>query len=350
MGTVQFRRQSLIRRRILAIATAVVLAVSVLWFVPTGYYVTAPGAAIRTERMIEVEGGEDHPGRLMLLVVAAQPANLFWYLYGKLDARVDLETPQQFLGSIPDFHEYVKLSQAMMQDSQQTARAIALQLAGKGAGVQPVGVTVLSLLPQAPAAAVLQEGDLLLAVADQEVVTVEQVRSAMSGAVPGEPVTLLIRRGEERLALEVITYEEPARKGQALIGATLKPAYHFDLPVDVRIKSGQITGPSAGLMFTLTIIDKLTAGGITGGLSVAGTGTINPDGTVGMIGGARQKAVSAELAGADVFFVPSGNYEEARQAATVMEVVSVDTVYDALDWLQRHRPSAFSAEQGHGPG
>lgn len=333
-----YRRRSLLARRLLAILGTLAIVGSILWFTPTGLYVTAPGAAIRTEFMVEVAGGEDHPGRLMLLVVAAQPANLFWYLYAKVDKRADLETPRQFLGGVPDFGEYVKLSQAMMVDSQRTARAIALQVVGRGSGVTSNGVAIVGVRSTAPAAAVLRAGDVVVAMNGAPVTGVNDLRTQMQSVQPNEAVRTTVLREGKRLELDIPTYEDPDRKGSAIIGATIKTEYQFDIPIDVTIKSGQITGPSAGLMFALTIIDKLTPGGITGGISLAGTGTIQPDGSIGAVGGVRQKTFTAEAAGAQVLFVPRENHEEARSAATRVQVVSVATIYDALDWLKEQAP------------
>ena len=106
-----------------------------------------------------------------------------------------------------------------------------------------------------------------------------------------------------------------AAEGTAVFGITIQDELEFDDDaVPVEIRSGSIFGPSAGLMFTLQIIDQLTPGGLTD-LVVAGTGTIEPDGRVGRIGGVQQKVYTAEAAGADLMFVPRGNYEEAAAVA-----------------------------------
>jgi Lon-like protease len=333
-----YRRRSLLARRFLVSASLLLVLISLLWFTPTRLYVTAPGAAIRTEQLVRVPGGRENPGRLMLLVVAAQPANLFWYLYARVDPRVELETRRQFLGTIPNYREYVRLNRLEMADSQQTAMAVALQVLGLGAGVTPEGVHVVSLQPGAPAAAYLQPDDILLAVTGTAVRSVEQLREQMRAVEPGAAVDLTVQRAGGVQSLRVPTYEDPDRPGQALIGAIIKTTYHFDIPVPIQIKAGSITGPSAGLIFALTIIDKLTEGGIKGGLSVAGTGTILPDGRVGPVGGVAQKVFTAEAAGAQVLFVPRSGYAEAAAAATRITVVPVDTIHDALDWLRARTP------------
>ena len=101
---------------------------------------------------------------------------------------------------------------------------------------------------------------------------------------------------------------------------------HYDLPVQVTIDSGSVGGPSAGLAFTLGIMDVLTPGSITGGHKVATTGTINPDGTVGPVGGVHQKTVAVRESGAELFLVPSSEYDEAEKYAGSLRVEPVDTV------------------------
>jgi len=105
-------------------------------------------------------------------------------------------------------------------------------------------------------------------------------------------------------------------------------------PFPLTIESGDIGGPSAGLMWTLGLIDLLTPGDLMGGQTVAGTGTIAPDGTVGPIGGIQEKVVAAEHAGAKVFFAPSTEAGDARSVAHGMVIVPVKTYRDALIYLQ----------------
>jgi PDZ domain-containing protein len=109
-----------------------------------------------------------------------------------------------------------------------------------------------------------------------------------------------------------------------------------DLPFDVEIDTAQVGGPSAGLALTLSIIDKLTEGELTGGLRVATTGTIDIDGTVGPIGGIQQKAHAVRRAGIDVFIVPEDDAETAREVlGDSAEVIGVRTLDEAIDALGR---------------
>ena len=111
------------------------------------------------------------------------------------------------------------------------------------------------------------------------------------------------------------------------------PRLEYDLPFEVTIDSGDIGGSSAGLMFALEVRDRLDGFDLTGGRQVCGTGTIDIEGTVGPIGGVRQKVVTAIAQGAEVFLCPRDNYEEALSAADGIEIVPVDRFQTAYDFL-----------------
>nr|PZN44721.1 MAG: hypothetical protein DIU70_02005 [Bacillota bacterium] len=136
----------------------------------------------------------------------------------------------------------------------------------------------------------------------------------------------------------------PPRRGPggdgAALGLLVRDAYAVDLPLAVELEPGGITGPSAGLIFSLEIVEQLTGEPLAGDLRVAGTGAVDPEGRVGPVGGVAQKVYTAEAAGARVLFVPRENYEEARAVATRVEVVPVGSVAEAVAWLRAHRSGA----------
>jgi PDZ domain-containing protein len=109
--------------------------------------------------------------------------------------------------------------------------------------------------------------------------------------------------------------------------------YRMDLPFPVDIDTSGVGGPSAGLMFALGILDAVTEGDLTRGHFVAGTGTIDVEGRVGAIGGAREKVIGAEHDGAAVFLVPRANYEEAQRGAYRARLVPVERLADAVQAL-----------------
>ncbi len=143
--------------------------------------------------------------------------------------------------------------------------------------------------------------------------------------------------------------DEPAR---AVIGiAPEDRVIGFDFPVDVTIDSGNVGGPSAGLAFTLAVLDVLTPGELTGGRRVAVTGTMSLDGTVGPVGGAAQKAITVRDAGYEVFLVPPDELDEVRTAVgDDLEVIAVGTLAAALDALDSLGGNARSLEGAGGAG
>jgi PDZ domain-containing protein len=131
--------------------------------------------------------------------------------------------------------------------------------------------------------------------------------------------------------VELALGADPNDPDRAIIGIEVTGrGIDFDFPIDVSIDTGDVGGPSAGLAFTLAIIDDLTPGDLTGGADVAVTGTINSDGTVGPVGGTGQKAAAVRAKGYDAFLVPSDDYEAARQHAGDVDVIAVDTLDEAL--------------------
>jgi PDZ domain-containing protein len=205
----------------------------------------------------------------------------------------------------------------------------------------PATVVVMRVEPpDGPAAAVLQEGDELLAMGDKPLDSVAALTSTLANTRPGDTVSVTYRRnGEPRTANIVLGAGQDRTNG--LLGVvpagTLRDG-------DVSISLGGIGGPSAGLMFALALVDKLTPGGLTGGQFIAGTGAILSNGVVTKINGIPLKMQRAQEAGASVFFVPAENCEEASSAAPGgLQLVRVETLHDAvvaLDALQAGRPVA----------
>jgi PDZ domain-containing protein len=160
----------------------------------------------------------------------------------------------------------------------------------------------------------------------------DQLRAAIKATPPGKQVTFtVLRDGKE---VDVPVTPEPGDDGTPQVGIQLGQGYRFPFQVSVTIDP-RIGGPSAGLMFSLAIYDTLTPGSLTDGGRVAGTGEIEPDGTVGAIGGIQQKIVGARHDGAQLFLVPADNCDDARGAANGdMRLVRVDTFQTALTAVQ----------------
>lgn len=330
-----------LRRRFWRVAAGV-LALIILIFVPTGYFIVRPGSAMDTSEFVTAAGGaKDARGDLQFLTVSTDQANLFWYLFAQVDPKSDLEPKSQVLRPGEDLEEYLEKTRRMMQNSQAIAQVVALKTLGYPAKLVTTGVRVDGFFKGSPAAGTLQEGDVITNVAGVPVGTRDELVERLGAFRPGQTVTLVVRRNAAESRLEVTTTEHPEIKGRAAFLIEVSDApLSFEIPVNIEIDPGNITGPSAGLMFTLEIIDQLDREiDWTRGWRIAGTGTILPDGSVGGIGGIVQKVFTAEAAGVEILFVPQANAEDAHRVARKVRVVPVSHVNDALEFLRTNPKS-----------
>ena len=330
------------KRRVLAIVAAVfaglVLVVAVgAAFVRLPYVLVSPGSASPVEDAIEIEGAPtyEHDGSVLFLTVSVsdQRPNAYVVLGGWLDDDVDVLPEEDVFGTNSRRQER-QLNQLAMTESQIVATKVSLERLGYTVPV--TSYVVGEIEPGSPAADELEVGDVITAVDGVPVTMVPDLGAAVRTRAAGDPVTLAVTRDDESMTVTVATRVTPdgPTEGQAQIGIFSAPEYDF--PVEVRIDTGDVGGPSAGLAFTLTILDELSPGDLTGGEEIAVTGTIESDGTVGPIGGVAQKAVAARRAGARLFIVPKAEAAEARSHADGMKIAAVSDVDDALAALERN--------------
>lgn len=311
-----------------------------LWIVavtrPLPYVTYEPGVTVDVlddpdgREIIQVSGHKafrDDGELRMTTVFVTQPqakVNLF-ELMGAWISRDDAVYPYRAIYRPEDTRESNEVEGAIEMVSSQDA-AIAVALTELGYDVQPA-VEVFSVTKDAPADGKLQVRDVIVAVNGSPTSTTEEVGNAVRSTPEGQDVTLtVVRDGEER----DVTVTPGERDGAPFIGIDMLPSYRFPFEVSVDVDPN-IGGPSAGLMFSLAIYDTLTPGSLTGGAVVAGTGTIDPDGKVGPIGGIQQKVAAARDTGAELFLVPPDNCDEALDAPNDdMRLVRADTMHDAV--------------------
>ncbi|MFS0893251.1 PDZ domain-containing protein [Microbacterium sp. 179-I 3D3 NHS] len=218
----------------------------------------------------------------------------------------------------------------LMVDSQHEATAAALNELGYDTGAE---VVVQEAVADAPADGLLEPEDVITAIDGAPVTSATQLREAIQDA-GGDPVVLTVLRGDEEQSVEV-TPEKHTEGGTTtwLIGITLRTDYDFE--IDVTLQLDNVGGPSAGMMFALGIIDTLTEGDLNGGRNIAGTGTIDAAGTVGPIGGIRQKLYGARDAGADFFLAPASNCDEVvGHVPDGLQVIRTSSLEESLDALE----------------
>lgn len=221
-----------------------------------------------------------------------------------------------------------RMSTVQMVSSQDSA--VATALTELGYDVDEV-VEVLDVSEDLPADGRLEVRDVLLEVGGRPISEPQDVVEAVDAAPVGEPLEFVVRRDGDEVSVEVTPREVD---GDKRVGIT--PGSGFTFPFDVRVDIGDsIGGPSAGLMMALAVYDTLTPGSLTGGHSIAGTGTVTRDGEVGPIGGIQQKIAASRDVGAELFLVPAGNCDGvAGVDAEDMRLVRATTMHDAVQSIE----------------
>lgn len=267
---------------------------------------------------IHLEGG---PG---------DPMNVWEWVKAQVDPAATVVPREDVYPEDVTVEEVREQNTALMEHSQQDAAVVALRAHGIEV---PEDVVVAQVIADAPADGVLHVDDQILEVDGEPMANARAVQDRLQEVEPGDtvPVTL-VREGEET-TIEVPTTEDE-QTGRTIVGVYLAPRY--ELPYEVSIDAGNVGGPSAGLMFSLAVYDEITPGALTGGRSIAGTGTISSTGQVGGIGGITQKMYAADRAGASLFLAPEGNCAEVvGSAPDDLTVAAVGTFEEALDAVER---------------
>lgn len=220
-------------------------------------------------------------------------------------------------------------------------------LGALGEPFEPAGAFVTSISESVPAAQHLRAGDIITGINSRSISLLEDLNRELGRVGAGQDVRLDVARRNEHLSFTVQTVRSPAGRSRAALGTEL--AQYHRPPIEVTIASGDIGGPSAGLMYALSIYDHLVPEDLTGGRKIAGTGTIDNGGSsrgrVGPVGSVGLKVRGAELIGADVFLVPAAELSQAEAAAGPgLQVIGVDTLEDAISALRRIGPATVAKE------
>jgi Lon-like protease len=196
----------------------------------------------------------------------------------------------------------------------------------------PQAITVVAVTEHGPSEGKLQAGDAVQAVNGEPVANVDQFTSLLKHTKPGQSVAIDFRRKNAPPGVAHITLGSRKGRDYGFAGISVTDAPWAPFAVDFNLAN--VGGPSAGLMFSLAVVDKLTTGGLAGSKFVAGTGTITADGTVGRIGGIVHKMTAARAAGATVFLVPAENcYEATSGKLSGLQLVKVSKLDGAVDAL-----------------
>jgi PDZ domain-containing protein len=317
-------------------------------FVPLPYYLFKPGSVRDTEPLITVSGAPSYPsdGSIGYTTVSLRQATFLGLVQGWLDDDIDIYGKDRVLQG-RNVNDNRQLNLLMMDNSKQVATQVALERLGYDVNVT-VGEVVTRVLPDTPAAGVLRVNDVLVAVDGERFDDADDLTRILGGKAPGDTVAVTVRAtdGSEH-DVDITLAPSPDDPARGIMGVALQAVViDYDFPVDVSIDTGDVGGPSAGLAFTLAIMDDLTPGELTGGDDVAVTGTIAADGTVGPVGGTGQKAAAVRREGIKLFLVPRDDYADAvAHAGKGLKVVAVGTVDDALAVLADHGGNGLNLPQ-----
>lgn len=328
---------------LLVCSLLVVLLTAVCALLPVPYVVLKPGPTTNTlgtrngQPLIEIDDRRTYPanGHLDLTTVAVfggpdSPVDLVTALRGWLDGAVAVVPEDTVFPPGKSPRDVEAETAAQMRESQDHATAAAFRRLGISFG-SPV-VVVGPVTNGTPADGRLEVGDEVTAVDGAPVKTPAAVRDRVANRQPGDAVTLTIVRDGERRQLRFRTVPYSGDPTHPIVG--FEPQARHDFPFPVKIRLGQVGGPSAGLMFALGIVEKLTPGDLTDGEFVAGTGEIDDRGRVTPIGGIQQKVVAAREAGATTFLTPARNCADAlRTRPDGLRLVRVRTLAGALTAL-----------------
>ena len=316
------------------------LVAGFLFLYPIDYYVVSPGIAQDISPMVKIEAKSyAASGKIMLTTVSMKRANVVDYLWVKIfkPELYELQS-MDFLPQDVRLEEYFNLMQEMMKESQLKAQAIALEKVGYQPQITGQGVEIVQVLEKSNGYGRLEEGDIIVGVDGTPVQLLTETVDKIKDRELGDKVEITVKRGETEKNYSIKTKALKKNSQDPSIGVLISPYKRkYNFPIKIKIDAGKIGGPSAGSMFALEIYNKLTKEDITAGNKIAGTGTIDLEGKISKIDGIKQKIAAAKEEGAQLFFVPAGNWELAQEMKDRgIKLVKVEKFNDIIDYLQQN--------------
>lgn len=336
----------------LAAGALLIVLTAVAALLPVPYVVFSPGpmsdtlGSVAGRPLIDITGHKTYPSKghldLTTVYVTSPKRKLSFTsaLRGWLD-RDEAVVPRDVVYAPDKSVDQVEQENALeMQESQRHATTAALRELGIAVSTT---ARVNEVVDGGPSAGTLRAGDVIATVDGRSVATPDALKAAVSRRRPGDRVALAVVRDGRRRAVTVDAGK--GEDGKAIIGVVIEEGADFPFDIDIQIE--RVGGPSAGLMFALGIVDKLTPEDLTGGRFVAGTGTIDDAGAVGPIGGIQQKIAAARERKAEYFLTPSGNCSDALGVShgdvRLVEVGTLDAALDALSDIRHGDTAALPA-------
>jgi Predicted secreted protein containing a PDZ domain len=324
-----------------------IVILSALIFIRLPFFVQSPGKAQSMTGLIKVSGTQPVHGDYRLVYIYLGQANIYQYLWAKLDGNpyTTLIPENQVMIPNESGTAYNLRQKNYMTQAQQSASYVAYKAAGKKPDLIKDGALVLDVMPGMPAGKIVKPGDLIIGADHHKVPSTAALNALIKNKKPGDQVQLAVMRGKKLQQLTVTIARFPknlAGNGKKQgIGVYQSDQMQVRVSPPVRFNITNIGGPSAGLMMTLDIYDQLTRQDLAKGRNIAGTGTIEMDGTVGPIGGIAEKIVGADQSGVSIFFAPVADQEyqtavrTAKSIGSHMKIVPVRTFNDAISYLSK---------------
>lgn len=322
------------------------ILVYILVYMPTSLVIFTAGSAESVKPMVEVANGgnEQEDGEFMLTTVRRTNANLLLLAWNAFNDDAEFAKKEDSLAGRTE-EEYMTELVFSMSGSQSNAILAAYHHAEVPYTQQANGVYVIRNMDKV-ANNEFQTNDRVTKIEGSDIKGITDLKQAIQNRKAGDELTVTVERKGEMTDVKatLVEFASSTDPDQKQVGFGTYYGEKIEIVPDdpqykITFKESEIGGPSAGLMFTLELLNQLTPEDLTKGQRIAGTGTITPDGTVGMIGGVQHKVVAADREGAVLFLVPEGNYEEAKakmdQMDTKMKLVSVGTLSDAMAALEQ---------------
>jgi Lon-like protease len=339
-------RRRRIRNRILAgVAAFLVLLLAAIGFAAlyhVPYFLLTPGGTFRTQTYIQIKGAPTYPqtGSIEYVTVSVSTGEMtaLQWVFAKLDSSASIVPRDDIVPPhlTPTQNQAASLQE--MADSKTVATVVALEHLGYKVTASGTGAVILAIVRDSPAYGALKVNDTVVSIDGKPIHTNDDLSNAIHAKKPGDKITMQVEAPKQNRDPHTVTVtlaKNPRNPSQGFLGVEsgTRNLSFPDLPIRVSVSTPDVGGPSAGLAFTLGIIDVLTKGSLTGGHKVATTGTIDLNGCVGPIGGMHQKVVAVKSSGAEEFLVPRSELAEAKKYAGSLKVVPVDDTDDALDAL-----------------
>jgi PDZ domain-containing protein len=346
------RRHTVLGWVLSTVGIVLALAVVAGFLIHLPYVIISPGSATPLDRsVVEIKGAPTyaHGGNVLFLTVrvSTHDPTLWRLATAWLDPTRDVEKRTAVVGCLSDADNQT-FNTELMDQSRNDATYVALTHLGYTVPADPPEIRVVEVCQGVPAYGKLHTGDRLLAIDDHAITTGTEVAPLVQQGSPGDPVKVTYERngatgsvtfdtgrvvGEGTATAKCVPVQHKTT-GTPCLGVRSQPFVTYQFPIDVQINTERVGGPSAGLAFSLAIIDDLTPGALTGGKRVAVTGAIAPDGSVQEVGGVEQKAITARTNGVRLMIVPKAEVKDARRGAGNLRVVGVSTIDEALAALR----------------